>query len=432
MGTNTVGWIEALTNNDVETLWAKLYNLISKHSSVRMLYPPNELSAEMVRDNYCDLTQDLFLRLFEKQRWQYYLDNGYSDEKIQQELYRIEVPNMVTLLQRDRHPESYRIARRISDLIKTRAEFQHFSASGSSASNGQHNCNKMVLKLYGLSIWPADKNIKPESNLSELIKGVTFRTRDIRRTGRGAGSQVVISNEDLVDLIVDVFATVDTPLSVRKMRALVMSKLPIEDSRMVSINAPTAASTGQDADLPYLEVADKRPTPLETLLHKERWLQIEGLAEDALRVLKEQVRNKPNRYNKLLRVVWHCYFDPASLSQTSLARMMGISDSLVSHYRGIFDSFIRTLDLSIDEFILLNSALSRRLAAIISEWNAVEAERTPTARSVKPSVSAATLYSPARPLGRARAAPGGHDPSRACGLDPKVDSRNFRRKLGLR
>ena len=120
MGTNTIGWIEALTNNDVETLWAKLFNLISKHSSVRMLYPPNELSSEMVRDNYCDLTQDLFLRLFEKKRWQYYLDNGYSDEKIQQELYRIEVPNMITLLQRERHPESYRIARRISDLIKTR------------------------------------------------------------------------------------------------------------------------------------------------------------------------------------------------------------------------------------------------------------------------------------------------------------------------
>ena len=400
MGTNTKGWIEALTNNDVEALWAKLFNLISKHSSVRMLYPPNELSTEMVRDNYCDLTQDLFLKLFEKQRWQYYVDNGYSDERIQQELYRIEVPNMITLLQRERHPESYRIARRISDLIKTRAEFQHFTASAPSASNGAHNCNKMVLKLYGLSIWPEDKPLKPESDLSETIKGVVFRTRDIRRTGRGAGSQVVISNDDLVQLIVDVFTTIDTPLSVRKMRALVMSKLPIEDSRVVSINATTPASTNPDADPPhYFDVADKRPTPLETLLHKERRLQIEELADDTLRVLKEQVRNKPNRYNKLLRVVWHCYFDPASLSQTSLARMMGISDSLVSHYRGIFDSFIRTLNLSIDEFILLNGALSRRLAAIISEWNASEREHAPPARTERLNVS--TPFPPVRPLSRA-------------------------------
>jgi hypothetical protein len=387
VGTTVIGWIEALTNNDVETLWAKLFNLISKHSSVRMLYPPNEYSSQMVRDNYCDLTQDLFLRLYEKKRWQYYLDNGYSDEKIQQELYRIEVPNMITLLQRERHPESYRIARRISDLIKTRAEFQHFAASSTSAKNGLRSCNKMVLKLYGLSIWPTTKPIKPESDLSELVKGVTFRTRDIRRTGRGAGSQVVISNDDLVQLIVDVFSTIDTPLSVRKMRALVMSKLPIEDSRVVSLNATVTASTNLEADLPCLDVADKRPTPLENLLQKEKWLQIEELADDTLGILKEQVRNKPNRYNKLLRVVWHCYFDPASLSQTSLAKMMGISDSLVSHYRGIFDSFIQTLDLSIDEFILLNGALSRRLAAIISEWNAGAREHIPSARIERLSAS---------------------------------------------
>ena len=400
MGIKDIGWIETLTKNDVETLWSKLFHLISRHSSVRLLYPPNECSTDLLRDNYSDLTQDLFLRLFEKQRWQYYLDHDYSDERIQQELYRIEVPNMITLLQRDMHPESYRIARRISDLIKTRAEFQHFS-SASSSSNGLHNCNKMVLKLYGLSIWATDKSIKPESDLSELIKDVTFRTRDIRRTGRGGGSQVVISNEDLVQLIVDVFTAVDTPLAVRKMRALVMSKLSIEDSRVVSINAAMPASTNPYADLTYLDVSDKRPTPLDDLLQKERSLQIEDLADDMLRVLKEQVRNKPNRYNKLLRVVWHCYFDPASLSQTSLARMMGISDSLVSHYRSIFDSFIRTLDLSIDEFILLNGALSRRLAAIISEWNGCMSEQTPASRRVKPSMSDAHLCPPVRALSRA-------------------------------
>ncbi len=400
MGTRDIGWIEALTNNDVETLWSKLFNLISRHSSVRMLYSPNESSTDMLRDNYCDLTQDLFLKLFEKQRWQYYLDHCYSDERIQQELYRIEVPNMITLLQRDLHPESYRIARRISDLIKTRAEFQYFSPS-SSSPDGPHNCNKMVLKLYGLSIWPADKSIRPESDLSELIKDVVFRTRDIKRTGRGAGSQIVISNEDLVQLIVDVFSALDTPLSVRKMRALVMSKLPIEDSRLVSLNVTTPASTNPDADLPYFDLSDKRPTPLETLLQKENRLQIEELAEDMLRVLKEQVRNKPNRYKKLLKVVWHCYFDPTSLSQTRLARMMGISDSLVSHYRGIFDSYIRTLDLSIDDFILLNGALSRRLAAIISEWNGRESEHTLSAQSRKQSMSATSFCSPARPLSRA-------------------------------
>lgn len=401
MGIKDTGWIEALTNNDVETLWAKLFNLISKHSSVRMLYPPNESSIDMLRDNYSDLTQDLFLRLFEKNRWQYYLDNAYSDEKIQQELYRIEVPNMITLLQRDQHPESYRIARRISDLIKTRPEFQHYPVLSSSdtkgSAKGSSGCNKMVLKLYGLSAWTADKSIKRESDFTGLIKDVIFRTRDNRRTGRGAGAQIVISNEDLVQLIVDVFKAVDTPLAVRKMRTLVMSKLPIEGSRQVSIDATTFGAANSDSGFPQLDISDERPTPLETLLQKERLLQIEDLAEETLMVLKEQVRNKPKRYSKLIKVVWHCYFDPASMSQTGLARMMGISDSLVSHYRSIFDTFIRTLDLSIDEFILLNGALSRRLGALVSEWNISESGRITSARNV----NVASYCSVSRPLSRA-------------------------------
>jgi hypothetical protein len=401
VGIKDTGWIEALTNNDVEALWAKLYNLISKHSSVRMLHAPNELSIDMLRENYSDLTQDLFLKLFEKNRWQYYLDNDYNDEKIQHELYRIEVPNMITLLQRDQHPESYRIARRISDLIKTRAEFQHYPVLSSpdikSQAKGVSGSNKMVLKLYGLSAWTADKPVKRETDFSESLKKVSFRTRDNRRTGRGAGAQIIISNEDLVQLIVDVFKAIDTPLAVRKMRALVMSKLPIEGSRQVPIDATTFGAANSDSGILQLDISDERPTPLETLLQKERGLQIEDLAEETLSVLKEQVRNKPNRYNKLIRVVWHCYFDPASLSQTGLARKMGISDSLVSHYRSIFDSFIRSLDLSIDEFILLNGALSRRLAALISEWNLSERGHTTTARRA----NVASFCSVSNPLSRA-------------------------------
>ena len=42
---------------------------------------------------------------------------------------------------------------------------------------------------------------------------------------------------------------------------------------------------------------------------------------------------------------------------------MNISDSLVSHYRAIFDSFVQDLNLSIDDYILLNGILHKRWAA---------------------------------------------------------------------
>ena len=113
-------------SDDAETLWYKLYELVSRHSSVKMLYPRGEFSRENLKDTCYDLTQDLLLRLYAKGRLQYYLDHNYTNEKVQQELYRIEVPNMIAHLQREQHPESYRIARRISDLIQTRPEFQHY------------------------------------------------------------------------------------------------------------------------------------------------------------------------------------------------------------------------------------------------------------------------------------------------------------------
>jgi hypothetical protein len=204
------GWLESLLSNDTEELWSKLFKLLSRHSAVRLLYPQKELSSDSRFDIYSDLTQGLFLRLLEKDRWQYYLDLSYSDERIEQELFRIEVPNFVSELQRERYPESYRLARRISDLLKTRAEFRYYpnSAWASTDSNTPgppRASNKMVLKVYGLNDWPAGKDVKRNVNLEHLVRDVAVRTRDTRRTGRGSGSQIIISNEELTQLIIDIF-----------------------------------------------------------------------------------------------------------------------------------------------------------------------------------------------------------------------------------
>jgi hypothetical protein len=116
-----------------------------------------------------------------------------------------------------------------------------------------------------------------------------------------------------------------------------------------------------------VDLPDKRPTPLDSLLDKEMKQQIETVVESLLENMRQAVRHKTIRYSKLIDVAWHCYFNPASPSQTRIARLMGISDSLVSHYRGIFDNLIRSLPLSVDEFIHLNAVLGNRLAMLKSE-----------------------------------------------------------------
>jgi hypothetical protein len=62
---------------------------------------------------------------------------------------------------------------------------------------------------------------------------------------------------------------------------------------------------------------------------------------------------------------------------------MGISDSLVSHYRKIFDTIVRSEQLSVDECLLLNSALNKRLASIMAEYQANDSKKE-NSRANKP------------------------------------------------
>jgi hypothetical protein len=331
------------------------------------LYSPRGFAGEGLRDLCQDLTQELYLKLHQKDRWRSYIDNNYTDQQVEQELYRIEVPNLVSQLQRDRYPESYRIARRVSDLLQTRPEFQHYSRplQDTNGVGQKRACNKMALKIYGLSSWPLEKPVKPTAGLAELIKDVAVRPRDTRRMGRGNGSQVIISNEDLKCLMLEVFHEIDTPTDIRTIRSLVLSKIGVQDCKTVYIDA--VAATNDPQPVSRIDLRDERPSPLDILLEKETSTRIDLLADEFVEKLKKAVRNKPRRFLKLVGVAWHCYFDRSSPSQSSTAQMLGISDSLVSHYRRIFDGALLGLGLGRDELILLNSALERRLAALMPD-----------------------------------------------------------------
>ncbi|HSE96795.1 MAG TPA: hypothetical protein VLD57_00905, partial [Blastocatellia bacterium] len=313
MGHKDRGWVAALSSSNAATLWSKLYDLISRHSAVRNLYSPSRFSYDRLKDIYCDLTQDLFLRLYVKGRWQYYLDAGYGDENIERELQRIEIPNLVSRMLREQCPESYRLARRTSILLQTRPEFQrldatYWSSDGSNRLRWARANNKLVSHVYGLSEWDADKPLKCEQEILELVKNVAFRPRNTRRSGRGAGSQVIISNEELCQLIVDIFTFMDSPADVRTIRQLVLSRLTVEDSRFVPIDSTLGPEAASEKEVPQLDLADERPTPEAALLEKEASRQADAMAEELLEGMRKAVRNKPQRYNKLVDVVWNCYF----------------------------------------------------------------------------------------------------------------------------
>src|SRR5262249_47447572 len=81
-----VEWLDLISRGDAGAMWSKLFTIVSRHSAVRSLYASKGWSQSSFHDMCCDLTQDLFLRLQEKDRWRFYLDAGYTEERVEQEL----------------------------------------------------------------------------------------------------------------------------------------------------------------------------------------------------------------------------------------------------------------------------------------------------------------------------------------------------------
>jgi hypothetical protein len=103
---------------------------------------------------YTDLTQELFVQLLSKNRFEHYLETEMSDYEIECEISQIELTNLLTAELRKRHPESYRLARRISTLIQSSQNFRRFDTSG--IDDEPHR--RLADRVYGLSEWSDKKS----------------------------------------------------------------------------------------------------------------------------------------------------------------------------------------------------------------------------------------------------------------------------------
>src|SRR5438067_679311 len=245
-------WVESLRNSDVNRLWAELHRIVSNHPLVRASRSAGLLIEEGATSAYTDLTQELFVQLLTKSRFQHYLDTAMTDAEIECEIGQIELTNLLTAELRKRHPESYRLARRISTLIQSSSNFRRFDSNG--YSEEQHR--RLADRVYGLSEWPASKIGRSAHEMEQRAHMIPVRQRDTRMVGCTGDAQIVITNSDLEDLIVSVLDAVDSPADVRTLRSLTMSRLPVMDIYLV----PLGGDDG-DSDSTYFEPADARENP---------------------------------------------------------------------------------------------------------------------------------------------------------------------------
>ncbi|HET9531992.1 MAG TPA: hypothetical protein VFQ92_16650, partial [Blastocatellia bacterium] len=380
-----IDWAFLLNEEDVEGLWTGLYQLISRHPAVRPLrFATDGAAVASPLEINADLTQELFLELFQKQRFEHYLYNNYTSLEIENELSHIEIPNLVGARLRKRYPESFRMARRVSNLLKTSKRFRRFSADQASAVKGpqkesakesqsrrrgrppkksasiegpvagkhvveddaellaspydeENNAQeggrrapagrRMVNRMFGLREWAASKPFGDPGHFVDRVKDVPMRRRDRRLVGRSGTSQLIISNSDLEVLIVEVFQAIDSPADVRTLRQLVLSKIPLQDYNIASLDERMAVDN--EGGTINREAPDTRETPESALLREESNEHAARLAYDFLVSLRRAVNNNERRFNRLISTLWYCYYDPQGPSQIEIARILGISDSLV-------------------------------------------------------------------------------------------------------
>lgn len=424
-----IDWAGLLAEENVEGLWNGLYQMVSRHPAVRPLHFATDGAAvsSQVEIN-ADLAQELFLELFQKQRFEHYSANNYTSTEIENEIAHIEVPNLVGARLRKRYPESFRMARRVSSLLKTSARFRRLGAdaqpeptelqekparrrgrppgprkakqaSDQSASlaenlddnesdveliddayveedspakkngnNGAGRRRRMVNQVFGLKEWPASKPLGDSGHFADLIKSVPMRKRDTRLVGRSGSSQLILSNPELEALIVEVFAAIDSPADVKTVRQLVLSKIPLQDYNVASLDEElSSASNGSGL---RRDAPDTRETPESALLREEKNEQIALMADDFLNRLRRAVNNNERRFARLLSTLYHCYYDPQSPSQLEIAKLLGVSDSLVSDNRRLIEYELKKLRLTMEDGAVFSESLQRLVLGTTSALSA--------------------------------------------------------------
>ena len=392
-------WAGFLVQEDAEALWYALFKLVSRHPCARPLrFATDEAAVASEFEINADLTQELFLELLQKQRFQHYADNAYSSSDIENELARIELPNLVGARLRKRYPESFRMARRISSILKTSPNFRRVGAAspcanqttdlidlatdaaddlGDDESPNQDNQHRepkrrqrMVNQVFVLRKWGSNKPARDPGHFAELIKSVPIRTRDTRVVGRSGTSQLILSNPALEELIIEIFLTIDSPADVKTIRRLALSRIPLQDYSIATLDANSGQHYGETSSRisPDRFVADKQPTPEDELIGEEHRQSVSGLAGDFLDRLRRAVNNNPQRFGRLILTLWHCYYDPLEPSQIETARILGVSDSLISDNRKLIEHELRKMRLSLED----SSIFAESLRLLVVERTAVE------------------------------------------------------------
>ncbi len=349
-------WQKRIEHNDAASLWRSLQRMVSSHPLVRSVLGNQHSANSEPPFSIHDLTQDLYLLLLQKGRFDHYLAAQMFDAEIEREIFQVELTNLLIGNLRRRLPENYRIVRRVSQILESDQRFRRFRR------NKQHQVERYrqaAEAVFGLREWNDDKRIKDSGMFNDLILNIPQRIRNRRLVGCTGETQIIVSNQELVELVVEILKAIDSPAPLRVLRQLALSKLPIFDPMLTSID-DDASEDGQGHRYRY-SLISADATPEQQVMGRQQEVEARSMAIRLLNKLSDLTRSNPARTERLWRVLWHCYFDSDEPSQLEIAELVGISDSSVSDYRRRIESEMRKLRFDQEQVSIFAEELKEQL-----------------------------------------------------------------------
>lgn len=361
-------WQKRIEQSEAASLWQSLQRMVSSHPLVRSaLSNPQTTNAEPPFSIH-DLTQDLYVLLLQKGRFNHYLATGMSDAEIEREIFQIELTNLLIGNLRRRRPENYRIVRRVSQILEHDQNFRRFARN-----RNQHQVERYrqaAEAVFGLKGWNDEKRIKDTGTFDDLIANVPARCRNRRRSGCTGETQVIVSNQELVELMVEIFRAIDSPAPLRILRQLALSKLPVFDPTLTSIDDETNEERRNQRH--NYSLVSAAATPEEHALNNEQEVEARTMAVEFLNRLSYLTRSNPVRTERFWRILWHCYFDSNEPSQLEIAERLGMSDSSVSDYRRRIEGEMRHLCFAPEHLSVFAEELREQLQRRLSPSERIE------------------------------------------------------------
>jgi len=338
-------WKARIEDCDATALWRALHRMVSAHPLVRSSLggQPGAIGNSPVFSLH-DLTQDLYVLLLQKGRFSHYIAAQMSDAEIEREIFQIELTNLLIGGLRRRRPENYRIVRRVSQVLETDPRFRRFRRNKSHNREQVERYRQAADAVFGLREWSDGKQMKDNGTFSDLIINIPMRQRNRRRAGCTGEAQVIVSNQELVELMVEIFEAIDSPASLRVLRQLALTKLPVYDPTLTSIEDDVNEERRSHGYQDFYASSDANPEQIASRRQQET--EARQAAAEFLDRLGLLTRSNQQRTERLWRVLWHSYFDIEEPSQLEIAELVGLSDSSVSDYRRKIEIEMRALDFS--------------------------------------------------------------------------------------